>query len=207
MGTHPNGMSIVNLPDHSMYVDLDKAYHSYMDRISSSLLYLVGYVRAIHGLPTKTRHPFIRGRDGHLLSFWELESIARSHYSSTLEAVFHETDTLLAVLHQHSWTLAFPREVAHKLNNATYLLRQSTTLVEQGYPTLYAISLLHGSLQHLESVQSDHQFHELPYFAPDHYLAVFSPLVLPLFLPMIAGLVREVKRFRELQKKKNVTPL
>jgi hypothetical protein len=56
-------------------------------------------------------------------------------------------------------------------------------------------------LYHLEAVRVDHRLMELPYFAMDHYLAVFSPLVLPLLLPMISGLVREVKRFRKLRNK------
>jgi hypothetical protein len=136
------------------------------------------------------------------LSFWELESIARSHYTFSLENALQQTDALFAVLHRHGRTIALPMDVAHKLNNATNLLRQSIALVEQGYPTIYATSLIHGALQRLESVQSDHRVYELPYFALDHYLAVFSPLVLPLLLPMLAGFIREVKRYRELRKKK-----
>lgn len=210
---HSNGMSIVNLPSFrrnldsdAINIDLDKVYQSYVDRISASLGYLVGNIRAMHGLPPRSSLSPKYVKEGQMISFWELESIARSHFPSSLDLVFRETETLLAVLHEHSWTLAFPEEVAHKLNNGTHLLRQSIALIEQGYPTMYALSLLRGSLQHIESVKNDHRFHELPYFAPDHYLAVFSPLVLPLLLPMIMGLVREFRRFRELQKKKNLIP-
>eukprot|EP00571_Detonula_confervacea_P003604 CAMPEP_0172315514 /NCGR_PEP_ID=MMETSP1058-20130122/25415_1 /TAXON_ID=83371 /ORGANISM="Detonula confervacea, Strain CCMP 353" /LENGTH=681 /DNA_ID=CAMNT_0013029599 /DNA_START=34 /DNA_END=2079 /DNA_ORIENTATION=+ len=206
---YPNGMSIVNLPSFSEYfhsstdnADLNQVYQSYKDRISLSLVYLVGYIRAIHGLPTTSIQS--HANRGHTFSFWELESIARSHYAYSLELAFSEADALLAVLYQHGGTLAFPQEVAHKLNNATHLLRQSISLIEQGYPTIYSTSLLHGSLQYLESVQNDYKFHELPYFAPDHYLAVFSPLVLPLLLPMMVGLIREIKRFQKLRKKKDL---
>jgi len=204
---YPNGMSIVNLPSFTANVDLGQLYSSYRDEISQSLVYLVGYIRAIHGLPPSAvqMHANLStvkyGDDPEKLSFWELESIARSHYYSSLELAFSETDVLMSLLHQHAGTLALPREVAYKLNNATHLLRQSISLVGKGFPTMYASSLLHGSLQHIQSVQNDHRFVELPYFAPDHYLAVFSPLVLPLLLPMMVGLIREVKRFRELQKR------
>jgi hypothetical protein len=36
-------------------------------------------------------------------------------------------------------------------------------------------------------------------FPPDQYAAIFAPLLLPLTLPLIAGVVREVKRYRRLR--------
>lgn len=207
------GMSIVNLRSVGELFDSDttgdddfsrQLFQLYQDRISKSLVHLVGFLRASYGLPLYTTLNDAAG-DGVRVqtpSFWELESIARSHYTSSLENALQQTDALFAVLHRHGRTLALPMDVAHKLNNATNLLRQSIALVEQGYPTIYATSLIHGSLQHLEFVQSDHRVYELPYFAIDHYLAVFSPLVLPLLLPMLAGFIREIKRYRELRKKK-----
>ena len=204
---YPNGLTIVNLPKFSEYFDPNtdnfhlnrRAYQNYKDRISVSLVHLVSYLRAMHGLTTSLISKYADGQGSRTLSFWELESIARSHYYSSLEIAFNEIDTLFALLRQHGNSLALPEDVAHTLNNATRLLRQSLSLVEQGYPMIYATSLLHGSLRNLESVQIDHRILEVPYFASDHYLAVFSPLVLPLLLPMTSGLIREVKRFRKLR--------
>jgi hypothetical protein len=194
----PNGLSIVNLP--KLFSETNKTDNVDLDcKISASLAYLVGYLRAIYGLPPYVQH--LNGQRIQDLSFWELESIARSNYYSSLEMAFQEIDALFALLRQHGSSLALPEKVAYKLNNATKLLRQSISLVEQGYPMMYASSLLHSSLYHLEAVRVDHRLMELPYFAMDHYLAVFSPLVLPLLLPMISGLVREVKRFRKLRNK------
>ena len=210
MNSHPSGVSILNLPSSGGDVDVDAIHQIQLKKMQESLTHVVGYIRALHGLPPSadlsSSNPSVafRGEKSSALSFWELESIARSQYRPTLERVFSETDALLALLHQHGGSLQFPAEVAHKLNNATHLLRQSMSLAEEGFPAMYATSLLHGALRYLESVQSDHRFVELPYFAPDHYLAVFSPLVLPLFLPMIVGLIREIKRYRELRKKKSV---
>ena len=210
-GMYPNGLSIIN-PSSS--VDLDDIYQGYRNGTARSLGYLVSVIRAIHGLPPSpcddpddccecdSKIDCVPQFKSEPFSFWELESIARSHYSTTLEKVLDELDSLHAVLYQHGNTLAFPEELAYKLNNATHLLRQSIELAGKGYPTIYTTSLLYGSLRYIESVQSDYQFHELPYFAIDHYLAVFSPLVLPLMLPMIAGLIREVKRFKEHKKKR-----
>ena len=210
-GMYPNGLSIINPTN---IVRLDDVNQGYKNGTARSLRYLVSVIRAIHGLPPSSCDdpdeccecdskidcvPLFKSEP---FSFWELESIARSHYSTTLETVLDELDSLHAVLYQHGNTLAFPEELAYKLNNATHLLRQSIALAGEGYPTIYTTSLLYGSLRHIESVQSDYQFHELPYFAIDHYLAVFSPLVLPLLLPMIAGLIREVKRFKEHKKKR-----
>jgi len=207
-----NGMSVVNnIPSFTGEVDLGEMYSGYRDGISLSLTYLVGYIRAIHGFSSSAVRAQAKlssvtsvkydGDSQEIFTFWELESIARIHFSSSLEAALLETDSLMALLHQHSGTLALPGEVARKLNNATRLLRQSISLAEKGFPTMYCSSQILQSLQLLRSVQNDHRLVELPYFAPDHYLAVFSPLVLPLLLPMIVGLIREVKRFQRLRKK------
>jgi hypothetical protein len=207
---YPHGLSVINLSKFGEYFESNvdefdlnlPSYQSYKNLISASLIHLVGYLRAIHGL---TASMTANDQGLRTVTFWELESIARSHYYPSLEIAFHETDALFAVLNQHGSSLALPEDVAHGLNNATYLLRQSIYLVEQGYPMMYATSLLHGSLWHLESVKIDHRIIEVPYFAPDHYLAVFSPLVLPLLLPMMSGLIREVKRFRTLRKERHGT--
>jgi len=230
-GIYPNGLSIINPSSFHEYLDdsnnklrtetlqpnsilLDDVYQGYKNNTKRSLGYLVSAIRAIHGLPPSScddpdeccecgsKIDCVPQFKSEPFSFWELESIARSHYSTTLETVLDEMDSLHAVLYQHGNTLAFPEEMAYKLNNAMHLLRQSITLAGEGYPTIYTTSLLYGSLRYIESVQTDYQFHELPYFAIDHYLAVFSPLVLPLLLPMIAGLIREVKRFKEHKKKR-----
>ena len=207
---YPNGISIVN-PSFTADDNLGKQKSSYRTSISQSMVCLIGFIRAIHGLNPVASAPSARSGSAKqdsvkfrqdaqdLLTFWELEAVARSYYYSSLELAFVEIDTLMALLHQHKRTLALPREVAHKLNNATHLLRESIFLIEKGFPVVYATSLLHGSLRQIQLVKSDHRFMELPYFGPDHYLAVFSPLVLPLVLPMVAGLIREVKRFRKLQ--------
>ncbi len=206
----PNGISIVNFRESSElfdpsagYVDLSRRTHQkHQDTISTSLVHLAGFLRASFGLPVFTTPKVADGEGAQMLTFWEMEAIARSHHNSSLEYTLHQTDALFAVLHRHRRTLALPIDVAHKLNNATNLLRQSISLIEQGYPTVYATLLIHGSLQYLESVQRDHRVQELPHFALDHYLAVFSPLVLPLLLPMLAGFIREVKRYRKLRNKK-----
>ena len=111
---YPNGLTIINLPKFSEYFDpnTDKfylngqAYQNYKDKIAVSLVHLVGYLRARHGLKTSFTSKYADGQGSRTLSFWELEWIARSHYYSSLEIAFHETDTLFALLRQHGSSLA-----------------------------------------------------------------------------------------------------
>ena len=206
-GSKPTGLSLVQ-------IDNDK----YINSLSQSLTYLAGYIRELNGLQfqsaeeacaafstTMTPVNYIaRSKQPQSMSFWELESIAQTHWYSVLQRVLQEIDAVMSLLHEHGSTLALPEHVAKKINTATHLLRKSISFVEDGFPAMYATSALYGALKTIESVQADADLFELPYFAPDHYLAVFSPLVLPLVMPMIFGLIKEVKRYKELKRKKTI---
>ena len=206
-GSKPAGVSLVQMDD-------DK----YINSLSHSLNYLAGYIRELNGLQSKTVMEAYDqfsstttpvnyiGRSAQRLSisFWELESIAQRHWYAVLQQVLHEIDAVMSLLHEHGSTLALPEHVAKKINTATNLLRKSISFVEKGLPVMYATSALYGALTTIESAQADADLFELPYFAPDHYLAVFSPLVLPLVMPMIFGLIREVKRYKELKRKRQI---
>jgi hypothetical protein len=208
-----SGLSIINLDpvyqEDEKDVTLNSMQLAFQHATSSALQYLVGYIRAFHGLSPLPGNvdkspPALSvtyaSTDLGFLSFWELEAIARNHWYSVLQRVLCETDALMALLYTHR-SLAFTESIAYRLNNSTQLLRHSMALIEQGYPTQYATSALYGSLHHLESVTSDPDLMELPHFAIDHYLAVFSPLILPLLMPLVVGLVREIKRYRKLKRK------
>jgi hypothetical protein len=215
-GSKPAGMSLVQLVDDDLRdVDSDEMRHKYINSLSHSLLYLAGYIRELNGLQSQSMETYasfssaavpvkyLGGSTQRLsLSFWELESIAQSHWYPVLQQVLHEIDATMSLLHEHGSTLALPERVAKKINTATHMLRKSISFIEEGLPAMYATSALYGALTTIESVLADADLFELPYFAPDHYLAVFSPLVLPLMMPMIFGLIREVKRYKELKRKK-----
>jgi len=206
-GSKPAGVSLVQMDD-----------VKYINSLSHSLNYLAGYIRELNGLQSKTVMEAYDelsstttpvnyiGRSAQRLSisFWELESIAQRHWYAVLQQVLHEIDAVMSLLHEHGSTLALPEHVAKKINTATNLLRKSISFVEEGLPVMHATSTLYGALTTIESAQADADLFELPYFAPDHYLAVFSPLVLPLVMPMIFGLIREVKRYKELKRKRQI---
>ena len=211
----PAGMSLVEI-DNVNDVESDEMYGNYKKSISRSLIYLAGYIRELSGLPpsleqctnlsssstTTTTTLKCLGGNTQQLSFWELESIAQSHWHPVLQHLLYEIDAVMSLLHGHGSTLALPEHVVQKINKATQLLRQSISFAEEGLPVMYATSILYAALEQIESVQMASDLFELSYFAPDHYLAVFSPLVLPLMMPMIFGLLRELKRYKQLKRKK-----
>ena len=210
------GLSLVQIDDDSRRFDAAVRESEYIKSLSHSLIYLSGYIRELNGLQSQSRNDTYstfssktttvsyigNSSHPHSIIFWELESVAQNHWYAVTQQVLEEIDAVLSLLNEHGNTLALPKHVADKINKATHFVRKSISLAEEGYPAMYATSTLFGALATIESVKADAEMFELPYFAPDHYLAVFSPLVLPLIMPMIFGLMREVKRYNELKRKK-----
>ena len=202
---NPNGVSLLNV-DAEISSSKSESSSEYEDEMSRNLSHLVSFIRMKHGLPdragsrTLNSGVLVRNEIVDAISYWELEAIARAQYPTTLEQTLVEVDALASLLYRHSRTLSVPEEVAQNLNKATSLLRKSISFANDGYIS-HATSALHGSRRFIEKASTNSRLMELPYFAPDHYLAVFSPLVLPLTIPMLAGFVREVKRYRELTMK------
>jgi hypothetical protein len=103
----------------------------------------------------------------------------------------------------------------HQLAELQTKLRKSDT-AEQWTKAAKSLGLVRQQLQEgswkdcmktLETVQSQVEELELDsslipplHFQWDHCLAIFAPLMFPLLIPMIAGLIREYKRFKKLQK-------
>ena len=65
-----------------------------------------------------------------------------------------------------------------------------------------ALERLEHSLDLLQDWETDDTFMPPLDFPPEQYAAIFAPLVVPLLLPLVVGLVREYKRYRELETKK-----
>ena len=61
-----------------------------------------------------------------------------------------------------------------------------------------ALSEANAALLATQKLATDGDMMEQMYFPQDHYLAVFTPLILPLLMPLLLGLVREFKRYRKL---------
>jgi hypothetical protein len=64
-----------------------------------------------------------------------------------------------------------------------------------------ALSLLEETLKHVVILKTDPKLMEPLRFSPPQFLAIFAPLLLPLFLPHVIGLFREWKRYKSLRDK------
>lgn len=80
------------------------------------------------------------------------------------------------------------------------LVDEAMQLAEQGNH-LDAVEYLDKSLSISQSLLTDPTLMEPIDMQNDHYMAVFFPLLFPLLLPFMAGLIREVKRYRKLTNK------
>ena len=65
-----------------------------------------------------------------------------------------------------------------------------------------SLSLLNEAQALAASAEEDPAMVGLLYFPDEHKLAVLLPLWAPLALPMLVGLVREIKRLREKKEKR-----
>ncbi len=62
-----------------------------------------------------------------------------------------------------------------------------------------ALSEANAALLATQKLATDGDMMEQMYFPQDHYLAVFTPLILPLLMPLLLGIVREYKRYTKLK--------
>jgi hypothetical protein len=62
-----------------------------------------------------------------------------------------------------------------------------------------ALSEANAALLATQKLATDGDMMEQMYFPQDHYLAVFTPLILPLLMPLLLGMVREYKRYTKLK--------
>ncbi|GMH86939.1 hypothetical protein TrST_g4848 [Triparma strigata] len=91
--------------------------------------------------------------------------------------------------------------VADKVHASVDLLNLAKSSAARGN-VRDAVSHLNSALRKIEHAEADPTMVSLLYFPDEHKLAVLLPLWAPLALPMIVGLVREVKRYRQLRAEK-----
>mmetsp|Transcript_37821 Transcript_37821/g.83081 ORF Transcript_37821/g.83081 Transcript_37821/m.83081 type:complete len:458 (+) Transcript_37821:150-1523(+) len=84
-----------------------------------------------------------------------------------------------------------------RIANCLGNLQHAVEAVKAGDSAL-CMSDMNTVLLAVDALTSDREMLEKTYFPRDHYLAVFTPLVLPLLLPLLLGLAREMKRYKSL---------
>jgi len=63
---------------------------------------------------------------------------------------------------------------------------------------------IHAAEILIQNAYLDKSMMEHIHTPPEHMMAVFTPLLLPLVLPILVGMIKEWKRFKELKKEKDI---
>lgn len=87
---------------------------------------------------------------------------------------------------------------------ATDWLQQAHKQASKGH-WAQASALLDQAEEVVERMNRGYHFLPVIDFPPEQYAAMFAPLLFPLLLPLLTGLRREVRRYRELQAKKEAS--
>ena len=88
-------------------------------------------------------------------------------------------------------------ENGEKISSCLENLQNAIDAAKSG-DDLTALSAMNTALRMTQRLATDGDMMEEMYFPQDHYLAVFTPLILPLMLPLLLGLAREIKRYKKL---------
>lgn len=155
------------------------------ERYSTSLLnaasYLTEYLRTATGLSAVKEVSLLR------------RELLQSKYTVALTKIRSAWD-VAENTSRMTVTAAMGERIANCLGN----LQNAVEAAEAG-DSATSMSDINTVLLAADALTSDREMMEKMYFPRDHYLAVFTPLVLPLLLPLLLGLAREMKRYKRLK--------
>lgn len=92
----------------------------------------------------------------------------------------------------------FAPQVAQQWKRSIELVNDGTQYAENG-ECMAAVECFEDSLAVSQSLLQNPTLAEPIDMQNDHYMAVFLPLLFPLLLPFVAGVIREAKRYRKLR--------
>jgi len=153
-------------------------------------------------------------KSDHTVPQWQLDAWLQR----TLEEIFHTAYQKLQeeatwLLQSSTWVVIDDVVADHWVQLAdaveeAYQTMQSAQEQEQLYDgeqqsdslpkLLQSLSVLESVLEDVETLANDPSLMEPLRFSAPQFLAIFAPLVLPLFLPHFIGLFREWKRYKKL---------
>jgi hypothetical protein len=123
-------------------------------------------------------------------------------YQRVLPAVYDETVSMVRrerqLLLEKPRTVAITVEVAESWQRAVAGIEQAAQQCRRGGFEAALDSLELTSQYEIKSLQKQPDLGEPLDFPIEQYGAIFAPLMFPLLLPMLAGLGREIKRYRTL---------
>jgi hypothetical protein len=126
-------------------------------------------------------------------SLWWQQLVHDTH-----ERAKHQVLRTLDILQKSSSKVAITNEVAQRWSKSMELVDLGLQHAMKG-DYVSALESLDESLAESQSLLTDPSLMEPLDFSYDHYLAILAPLLFPLLLPFLAGLIREVKRYRKLR--------
>ena len=155
----------------------------YAKAILKSTSYLVEYLRNVTGLSLVGEKPNILVRE-----------ILRIKFDTAL-AKMRAVWTAIEGASRMKVSAENGKEISSCLENL-----QNAIDAAKSDDDLAALGAVNTALRMTQRLAMDGDMMEQMYFPQDHYLAVFTPLILPLMLPLCLGLVREIKRYKKLSK-------
>ena len=103
------------------------------------------------------------------------------------------------VMSKFSFKVPITNAVARRWKTSIQLVNEGALYAKKGN-YMAAVECFEESLVISQSLLRDSTLMEPIDMQNDHYMAVFFPLIFPLLLPFVAGLIREVKRYRKLKR-------
>jgi hypothetical protein len=128
-------------------------------------------------------------------SWWWQQLVHDTHERAKMQVVLTR-----AILQKSSWKVAITNEVAQRWTYSMKLVDLGLNHAKQG-DYVSAVEHMEQSLAESQSLQTDPALMTPLDLSPEHYMAIFAPLLFPLLLPFLTALVRETKRYRKLQKR------
>jgi len=187
----------------------------YRDVVASSLFYFGTFIRQNIGLRAQQPHrisPSTINKSNsslilnHLsspygMTHWEVHALQRTLWKGKARHVLSRLKNILSLIEwKHS--IAFPVQSAENINDCVgHLLNALDLATKYEQEIQQSIHAINSAQRMANALSYDGEMVDLSYFSLEQLFAVFGSLLVPLILPFLLGLGRELKRYRKLLNK------
>ena len=133
---------------------------------------------------------------------WELDSVLREIWTQRYTSAVNDLMTGRELMWSQR-SMSVPVRIAHAANECASQILHAIDMMKDG-DVASASRELGAAASKGRSLLKEKESGELSFFPPEHYLAMFSPLIFPLVMPLIIGMVREWMRYRKLTRGEKV---
>ncbi|RHZ83249.1 hypothetical protein Glove_99g319 [Diversispora epigaea] len=200
------GGVVINNPDRSTGIHnfTSEELKSVMSIFIMQLRGLLGvqdfWVEAGSGLDSSITIEFTSPQNT-AITMWELDSLVRRRIAENIVATILTLKSLSQLVAEIPNMVVLDHIQTEVLLALDSLKKSCTSLQEEQYE----IALQHAkkAIERAESAFFDPTMVSMLYFPDEHKYAIYMPLFVPISVPLIVALLREIKEFRENKKKKN----